>query len=103
MWYHGLSPSQGIVSGKEAQAMIDASFDPPKRLLQFASFFRPCFTKRAFASLVLYLCGMLLDHRRLSIQSIAAKAPLADYGKLQYFVSESKWSTDELNQRRLEY
>jgi hypothetical protein len=83
--------------------MIDASFDAPKRLIQFAIFFRPCFTKRAFASFLFYLCGMLLDHRRLSIQSIAAKAPLAVYGRLQYFVSESKWSTDDVNERRLAY
>ena len=83
--------------------MIDASFDAPKRLLQFATVFRPCFTKRTFASFVLYLCGMLLEHRRLSIQSIAAKTPLAVYGRLQYFVSESKWSTDDVNERRLAY
>jgi len=74
--------------------MIDASFDAPKRLLQFASFFRQCFTKRAYASFVLYLCGMLLEHRRLSIQSVAAKTPLSVYGRLQYFISECKWSTD---------
>jgi len=40
MWYHGLSPSQGLVSGKEDQAMIDASFDVHKGLLHFASFLR---------------------------------------------------------------
>jgi len=83
--------------------MIDASFDAPKRLLQFASFFRGCFTKRSYASFVSYLSGMLLEHRRLSIQSVAAKAPLSVYGRLQYFVSESKWSTDDVNKRRLEY
>ena len=83
--------------------MIDASFEAPKRLLQFTAFFRQCFTKRSYASLVHYLSGMLLEHRRLSIQSIAAKTPLAVYGRLQYLVSESKWSTDDVNKRRLEY
>ena len=53
--------------------MIDASFEAPKRLLQFTAFFRQCFTKRSYASLVFYLSGMLLEHRRLSIQSVAAK------------------------------
>ena len=83
--------------------MIGASFEAPKRLLQFTAFFRQCFTKRSYASLVHYLSGMLLEHRRLSIQSIAAKTPLAVYGRLQYLVSESKWSTDDFNKRRLEY
>ena len=83
--------------------MINATFDPPKPLSRYASVFRNCFTKRTFASFVLYLSGVLLEHRRLSIQSIAAKLPLADYGRLQYFVSESKWSTNELNERRLAY
>jgi len=89
--------------------MIDASFDAPRRLLQFAAFcgsqrsVRQCFTKRSYESFVSYLSGMLLEHRRLSIQSIAAKAPLSVYGRLQYFVSESKWSTDDVNKRRLGY
>ena len=74
--------------------MLNASFDAPKRLLQFTSFFRRCFTSRSYASFAFYLSGMLLEHRRLSIESIAAKAPLAVYGRLQYFISESKWSTD---------
>jgi len=108
MWYHGFSPSQGVAPGaadvgKEAQAMINVSFEAPKRLLQFTSLFRGRFTKRAYASFVSYLSGMLLEHRRLSIESIAAKAPLAVYGRLQYFISESKWSTDDVNKRRLEY
>jgi len=86
MWYHGLSPHKvscadrsdppgAAHGGKEAQAMIDASFDAPKRLLHFAAFcgsqrsVRQCFTKRSYVSFVLYLCGMLVKHRRLSIQS----------------------------------
>ena len=83
--------------------MINATFDPPKALSRYASVFRSCFTKKSFASFVMYLSGILLEHRRLSIQSIAAKLPLADYGRLQYFVSESKWSTEELNETRLAY
>jgi len=42
--------------------MIDASFDAPKRLLQFATVFSPCFTKRTFASFVLYLCVHVAVH-----------------------------------------
>jgi hypothetical protein len=83
--------------------MMNVAFDPPKPLAQFAQLFRGCFTKRTFASLVFYLSAVLLEHRRLSIQSIAAKAPLASYERLQYFVSESKWSTLELNDRRLDF
>jgi len=83
--------------------MIDASFEAPKRLLQFAALFRQCFTKRGYESFVPYMSGMLLEHRRLCIQSIADKAPLSVYGRLQYFISECKWSTDDVNKRRLEY
>jgi len=83
--------------------MVNAAFDPHKILLQFASLFRTCFTKRTFDSFVSYLCGLLMEHRRLSIQSIAAKVPMADYERLQYFVSEAKWSTDDVNEQRLAY
>lgn len=83
--------------------MIDASFEAPERLLKFAALFRQCFTKRAYESFVSYLSGMLLEHRRLSIQSIAAKTPLSDYNGLQYFISECKWSTADVNKKRLEY
>jgi len=83
--------------------MVNVAFDPPKTLLAFAAFFRGCFTKRAYDSFTTYLSGLLMEHRRLSIESIAAKAPLAVYGRLQYFVSESKWSTEEVNTRRLAY
>jgi hypothetical protein len=102
MWYHDLSPSQAVVA-QGGQAMIDASFEAPKRLLQFAALFRQCFTKRAYESFVMYLCGMLLEHRRLSIQSIAAKLPLSDYNRIQYFISECKWNTNDVNIKRLEY
>ncbi|MDA1088590.1 MAG: IS701 family transposase [Verrucomicrobia bacterium] len=83
--------------------MIDASFEAPKRLLQFTALFRQCFTRKTYESFVSYMSGMLLEHKRLSIQSIAAKTPLSDYGRLQYLISECKWSTDDVNKKRLEY
>ena len=81
--------------------MIDASFEAPKRLLQFTALFRQCFTRKTYESFVSYMSGMLLEHKRLSIQSIAAKTPLSDYGRLQYLISECKWSTDDVNKKRL--
>ena len=48
--------------------MIDASFDAPKRLLQFTVFFRQCFTKRSYESLFLYLeeLGTVTNGMKLS-------------------------------------
>jgi len=55
-----------------------------------------------FKSFSTYISGLLLHHKRVSIDSIAKLCLEINYQNLQYFVSESKFDLDKLNTRRVE-
>ena len=67
---------------------------------RFLSHFRPAFTKSQMSVFREFIYAMFADYKRLSLATIANNAHI-NYQKLQYFFSESKWDTRELNDIRL--
>ncbi len=70
-------------------------------LLTFLQRFKPLFSNRLFLSFSVYVSGLLVELSRHSIGAIAAKSPICSYARLQYFLSDAKWSHEQLNALRL--
>lgn len=81
--------------------MINFSVENPPVLNNFLNKFKTCFSKPAFASFCFYVSGLFLELKRTNIQSITAKTIHAHYENIQYFISEAKWDTEELNNQRI--
>lgn len=82
--------------------MINIITNTKNTLSKFLDKFRDIFSKNQFKSFSTYISGLLLHHKRVSIDSIAKLCPETNYQNLQYFVSESKFNLDKLNTRRVE-
>lgn len=67
---------------------------------RYCDYFKDLFSNKQFACFKLFVYAMLKDYKRLNLSSLAKELPL-DYQQLQYFFSESKWSQELLNTKRL--
>lgn len=81
--------------------MINFTVKNPPILTSFLNKFRTCFSKPTFASFCFYVSGLFLELKRTNIQSITAKSIYAHYENIQYFISESKWDSEKLNDCRI--
>ena len=71
-----------------------------KILNTFLNHFKTVFSQKQFAVLTLLFYSLFKDYKRCSIQSLAHQAN-TDYQQFQYFISEAKWSVDDLTSTRL--
>ena len=71
-----------------------------KILNTFLNHFKAVFSQKQFAVLTLLFYSLFKDYKRCSIQSLAHQAN-TDYQQFQYFISEAKWSVDDLTSARL--
>jgi len=67
----------------------------------FINHFTDIFSKKLFISFSVYLSSLLMEHKRVSIQSLANKNSISSYQQLQYFLSDAKWDPEELNTFRV--
>lgn len=81
--------------------MIQIISQRPLPLQKFIAEFSTFFSKPLFISFAIYISGLLLEIKRTNINSIVSKTPSASYQKIQYFLSDSKWDSDNLNTHRL--
>ncbi len=81
--------------------MIQIISERPLPLQKFIAEFSNFFSKPLFISFAIYISGLLLEIKRTNINSIVSKTPFASYQKIQYFLSDSKWDSDNLNTHRL--
>lgn len=73
----------------------------PEVLKEFLNNFKELFYKPQFKSFCHYITGLLLAHKRVSIESISRLSNNINYQNLQYFISESKFDINDINQARL--
>jgi len=66
----------------------------------FLSHFQSTFSKKQWHSFRSLVYSMFFDYKRLSLAALANKSSV-HYQNLQYFASESKWSTENINNIRL--
>lgn len=67
---------------------------------KFLSHFKPAFSRNQMSVFREFIYGMFADYKRLSLATIANNTK-TNYQRLQYFFSESNWSTKQLNDIRL--
>ena len=67
---------------------------------KFCNNFKEIFSNKQFAVFRMFVYAMVKDYKRLNLSSLTKELPL-DYQTLQYFFSDSKWSYDLLNSKRL--
>ena len=79
---------------KEFQATISI-------INKFCGHFKGQFSKKQFAAFTALLYALINEYKRVNISSLA-KTLDADYERLQYFLSESKWNYETLNTQRIE-
>jgi len=68
---------------------------------KFSGYFKSQFSKKQFAAFTALLYALINEYKRVNLSSLA-KAIDADYERLQYFLSESKWDYEALNAQRIE-
>ncbi|MFH1776246.1 MAG: transposase [Candidatus Omnitrophota bacterium] len=62
--------------------------------------FKPAFSKKQFIVFSFLIYALFKDYKRNSLYALASKTPI-NYQACQYFLSEGKWSIDDLNNIRL--
>jgi len=67
----------------------------------FTNHFSGLFSKKLFISFSIYLATLMMEHKRVCIQSLSLKTTLSSYQQLQYFLSDAKWDSEELNTYRV--
>lgn len=81
--------------------MLNMITNIPKVLMKFLDRFKEQFYKPQFNSFCHYIAGLLMIHKRVSIESIAKICPDVHYENLQYFISESRFDVNNINHTRL--
>jgi SRSO17 transposase len=81
--------------------MFNIIAENPKMLKKFIRKFCHIFSKRTYISFRIYFAGLFLELKRTNIHSIYLKSNYNSYENLQYFLSESKWSCEKLNDKRI--
>jgi len=82
--------------------MVNYIVKPPNILTSFLTKFQNVFSRPAFVSFSLYVSELFFELKRTNIQTISSRYYGARYENLQYFISETKWDTESLNNRRLQ-
>ncbi|MBU0694536.1 MAG: hypothetical protein KKC11_07730 [Candidatus Omnitrophica bacterium] len=62
--------------------------------------FKELFSNKQFSMFQSFIYAMLRDYKRLNLSSLS-KQLSSDYQALQYFFSDSDWSNDNLNIKRI--
>ncbi|MFH1777049.1 MAG: transposase [Candidatus Omnitrophota bacterium] len=62
--------------------------------------FKPAFSKKQFIVFSFLIYALFKDYKRNSLYALASKTPI-NYHACQYFLSEAKWSSNDLNNIRL--
>jgi SRSO17 transposase len=73
----------------------------PRVLKKFLDRFKDNLSSIQFNAFSQYIMGLLLYHKRVSIESIASLSSESSYENLQYFISESKCDMTTINDTRL--
>lgn len=81
--------------------MINLITKIPSLLSKFLDRFGDLFSNIQFKGFSTYIAGLLMQHRRASIDSITNLTPTMNYENLQYFLSESKIDCEAINLRRI--
>lgn len=81
--------------------MLNMITNIPKVLKKFLDRFKEQLYKPQFKSFCHYIAGLLMIHKRCSIESIAKLCPDINYENLQYFISESNFDVNDINNTRL--
>ena len=63
--------------------------------------FKDLFSNKQFSMFQSFVYAMLRDYKRLNISSLSKQLPV-NYQSLQYFFSDSKWSYENLNNKRID-
>jgi len=66
----------------------------------FLRHFSSCFSKKQLLVFIMIIYALFKDYKRNSLMAMA-QITQCDYQKIQYFLSESKWHIDNLNEIRL--
>lgn len=82
--------------------MINFVTENPRVLKRFLNKFKDLFSKRCFPNFCYYIGGLFLELKRTNIQTIVQKTPSASYQNVQYLISEAKWNSEKLNNRRVQ-
>lgn len=67
---------------------------------KFINKFKPCFSKKQFFVFSFFIYALFKDYKRNSLYAMASKTSIK-YQNFQYFFSDSKWSTSQLNDIRV--
>jgi len=67
---------------------------------KFCDNFKDLFSKKQFSVFKLFAYALVNEYKRVNLSSIA-KTLGVDYEKLQYFISDSQWDYDLLNNKRI--
>ena len=86
----------------EVKPMTNFLVSNPPILQKFLNRFASVFTKPTFISFSIYLGGLFLQLKRTNIQAITLNSINANYENIQYFLSESKWNEQEINNIRIQ-
>jgi len=73
----------------------------PQIMITFLNKFSSIFSKRSFISFAFYFSGLFLELKRTNIQTISQKTISAKYQNIQYFISDSNWNIELLNDKRI--
>lgn len=68
---------------------------------KFSRHFKGLFSKTQFGVFNALLYAFINEYKRLNLSSLTKNLPL-EYDQLQYFLSDSKWNYQTLNEKRLE-
>jgi len=86
----------------EVKPMTNFLVNNPPILQIFLNRFIGVFSKPTFISFSIYVGGLFLQLKRTNMQSITFNTLNAHYENIQYFLSESKWDEQKLNDIRIQ-
>ncbi len=81
--------------------MLNMITEIPEALKKFLNRFKERLYKSQFKHFCHYIAGLLLTHKRVSIETIAGVCEGINYENLQYFISESSFDINGINHARL--
>jgi len=67
---------------------------------KFLDNFQELFSRKQFIVFTMFIYAMLKDYKRLNLSALGKEIPV-DYQSLQYFFSDSQWSYQDLNNKRI--
>ena len=67
---------------------------------KFCENFKGLFSKKGFSVFRLLVYALINEYKRVNLSSLSKTLDL-DYEKLQYFLADSKWNDQQLNEQRI--